>query len=161
MWVRLKLTPKGDHTKWANNYIVTFHPKHPKWDQNLRFAPLSEKKNIPVTSIREYPPPYPAPSCWQSADASFYQHPLAELFYPYRGKRKLQHSVLQDRCICFLFLLSPFIQFVRTLSPTSSWTLLARKPLFSGKKVSHLVDVFLFRWKFYFHQVCKYMYVLT
>ena len=40
-------------------YIVTFHPKHPKWDQNLQFAPLSEKKNIPVTFIRESPLPPP------------------------------------------------------------------------------------------------------
>ena len=38
-------------------YIVTSHPKHPKCDQNLQFAPLSEMKNIPVTFIRESPPP--------------------------------------------------------------------------------------------------------
>ena len=37
-------------------YIVTFCPKHPKCDQNLQFAPLSEMKNTPVTFIREFPP---------------------------------------------------------------------------------------------------------
>lgn len=34
-------------------YVVTFRPKHPKCDQNLQFALLSETKNIPVTFIRE------------------------------------------------------------------------------------------------------------
>ena len=100
-----------------------------------------------------------------------------------------KHSVLQDVCffffffkpihsVCvelwllllhenhwqenhFFFFLSPLTQFVRTLTPTSSWKPLARKPLFSCKKVSHLVDVFLFHWTFYFHQLCLYMYVVT
>ena len=71
MWVWLKLNPslKGDFCVvsvraffvnffaipiWAR--IVTFHPKHPKWDQNLQFTPQSETTSILVTFIWESPP---------------------------------------------------------------------------------------------------------
>ena len=68
VWRKLKLTRKGDlfvvsvrafvfvdfftysakrYPEWAN--IVTLHPKHPKWDQNLQFTPQSEK-GLPGTS---------------------------------------------------------------------------------------------------------------
>ena len=39
--------------EWAN--VVTFHPKHPKWDQNPKFAPQCEKMSITVTFIWESP----------------------------------------------------------------------------------------------------------
>ena len=39
------------------------------------------------------PPPPPHWGCWQSADATFYQHLSVELFCLYRGERKLKHSV--------------------------------------------------------------------
>ena len=67
VWLKLKLTPKWDFCvvcvmafffkflyaqdwaipEWAN--IVTFHPKHPKGDQNLLFTPQSETMSIPIT----------------------------------------------------------------------------------------------------------------
>ena len=34
------------HT-WMGKYIVNFHPKHPKQDQNLQFKPLS-KEGCPI-----------------------------------------------------------------------------------------------------------------
>ena len=37
--------------------MVTFHPKHPKWDQNLQSTPQSEKTSISVNFIWESPPP--------------------------------------------------------------------------------------------------------
>ena len=39
--------------EWAN--IVTFHPKHPKGDQNLLFTPQSETMSIPVTLMWSSP----------------------------------------------------------------------------------------------------------
>lgn len=75
VWRKLKLTRKGDlsvvsvrafvfvdfftysakrYPEWAN--IVTLHPKHPKWDQNLQFTRQSETTSIPVTFIWEFPP---------------------------------------------------------------------------------------------------------
>ena len=33
--------------------MVTFYPKHPKWDQNLQFTHQSETTSIPVTFIWE------------------------------------------------------------------------------------------------------------
>ena len=71
MWLKLKLTSKGDFCvvstgvraffvnffatpEWAK--IVTFHPKHPKWDQNLQFTPQSEMTSFAVTFTWESPP---------------------------------------------------------------------------------------------------------
>ena len=34
---------------------MTFHPKHPKWDQNLQFTSQSETTSIPVTFTWESP----------------------------------------------------------------------------------------------------------
>ena len=71
VWLKLKLTPKGDfcvvsvsaffvnffmHStkRWTN--IVTFHSKHPNWDQNLQFTPPeSETTSFPVTFSWESP----------------------------------------------------------------------------------------------------------
>lgn len=38
-------------------YIVTFHPKHPKWDQNLQFAPLKWKEEHPRHFYKGVSPP--------------------------------------------------------------------------------------------------------
>ena len=74
VWLKLKLAPKGDFCvvsvgaffckflsaqyqaipERANT--VNFHPKHPKWDQNLQFTPQSETTSISVTFIWEPPP---------------------------------------------------------------------------------------------------------
>ena len=35
--------------------MVTFHPNHPKWDQNLQFTPQSKTTSILVTFIWESP----------------------------------------------------------------------------------------------------------
>ena len=73
MWLKLKLTPKGDFCvvsvraffskflyaqyvaipEWAN--IVTFHPRHPKGDQNLQFTLQTKTTSIPVSFIWESP----------------------------------------------------------------------------------------------------------
>ena len=73
MWVRvhIKLTSKDDFcvvsvralvvnffihsTKQYLNekYIVTFHPKHPKWDQILQITPQSETTSTPATFLWE------------------------------------------------------------------------------------------------------------
>ena len=76
-WLKLKLTPKGDFyvvsvkeifckflyaqwNEWMGKInIVTFHPKHPKWDQTLQFTPQSKRTRMPITFIWEAPPPPP------------------------------------------------------------------------------------------------------
>ena len=40
-------------------HMIAFCPKHPKWDQNPKFTPLSETKSIPPLFIWESPPPPP------------------------------------------------------------------------------------------------------
>ena len=71
VWLKLKPTPKGDfcvvrakacfvnfsmHSTRRQNNIIPFHPKCPKWDQNLQFTPQSETTSFSVTFIRELPP---------------------------------------------------------------------------------------------------------
>ena len=43
--------------EWA--VIVTFRPKHPKWDQTLQFTPLSKRTSIPVFFVWVTPGPNP------------------------------------------------------------------------------------------------------
>ena len=40
-------------------HIIAFCPEHPKWDQILKFTPLSETKSIPPLFIWDSPPPPP------------------------------------------------------------------------------------------------------
>ena len=46
---------------WAN---VVFHPKHPKWDQNLQFTPQRETTSITVTLTWVLSGSF-FPVCWQ------------------------------------------------------------------------------------------------
>ena len=39
--------------------MMAFCPEHPKWDQNLKFTPLSETTSIPTHFICGVPPPTP------------------------------------------------------------------------------------------------------
>ena len=60
------LTALLSYTWMAN--IVTFHLKHPKWDQNLQFTPLSKMTSIPITFTWESPPtPQGAEPLWKFA----------------------------------------------------------------------------------------------
>ena len=79
VWLKLQLTPKGDlcvvnvrtffvnfsmySIKWYLNWTnkVTFHPKHPNWNQNLQFTPQRETMGIPITVLWELPPWSPTP----------------------------------------------------------------------------------------------------
>ena len=45
--------------EWAN--IMRFRPRHPKWDQNLQFTPLSETMSIPFTFYMGVSPAPPLP----------------------------------------------------------------------------------------------------
>jgi len=99
VWLRLKLIPKGDHTEWAN--IVTFHPKHPKWDQNLQFAPLSERKNIPITFIRESPPLWAVGSLLMQLFINTYQ---LNSFSLIEERENWNTLFLQNRCFSLIFL---------------------------------------------------------
>ena len=46
-FLEISLCPVLSDT-WMGKYS-TFHPKHPKWDQNLQFKPKRETKSITVT----------------------------------------------------------------------------------------------------------------
>ena len=62
VWSKLPLTPDRDHVREQTNIyfyislctalnIRKFCPECPKWDQNQKFAPRSETRSIPGTSI--------------------------------------------------------------------------------------------------------------
>ena len=74
VWLKLKLTSKGEHTKnrlhgifckffmqspkrYLNGQnVVTFLPKHPKWDQNLQFARPKRDYEHPQSLLYGSPP---------------------------------------------------------------------------------------------------------